>query len=150
MCRELGIPVCAVDTPRDAAEPADVLVTCTSASQMLILHEWLQPGVTVATLGRFEIEGRAYRDVDKVVVDDWEVARESEDMRALLQQGMFAHEDVYADMAAIVSGANPGRTSSTERILVRADGLVTQDVAICHYVYRRACEQGLGVMRLVG
>ena len=150
MRRELGIAVSAVDTPQEAAEPADILVTCTSASQLLIMNEWLQPGVTVATLGRFEIEGSAYRDVDKVVVDDWEVARESEDIRDLLQQGMFAHEDVYADMAAIVSGAKPGRASSAERILVRADGLVTQDVAICHYVYRRACEQGLGMTRIVG
>jgi len=45
-----------------------------------------------------------------------------------------------------VTGAVPGRESDDERILVHTTGLVSQDIAMCHYIYEKAKERGVGIV----
>ncbi len=144
MSERLGLPVVARDTPREVVEGADLVVTCTSARRTLIYDGWLREGATLCALGWYEIDATVYRSVDKVVVSDWEVVVETPDVRDLVKAGRFSVEEVWADMASIVAGLKPGRESPRERILVRAVGLASQDVAICHHVYHRAVRQGVG------
>ena len=45
------------------------------------------------------------------------------------------------------SSPAPSRAASApdERILVHTTGLVSQDVAICHYIFEQAKAKGLGI-----
>jgi ornithine cyclodeaminase/alanine dehydrogenase-like protein (mu-crystallin family) len=45
----------------------------------------------------------------------------------------------------VVAGEVPGRTTPEERILVRTEGLVSQDVAVSWWLYQQACARGLGL-----
>lgn len=140
-----GVAARAVDSAEAAVRGADLIVTSTSADKRLIEKTWLGPGATVCTLGRYELDPAIYRDADKVVVDKWEVAQDVPDVKELEKQGALTRSRVYAELGEIITGAKPGRTSDGETIVFRTDGLVAQDVAIAHLVYRAAVEMNLGL-----
>src|SRR5262249_47670911 len=54
-------------------------------------------------------------------------------------------EKLYAEIHELVSGAKKGRERDDERILIHTTGLVSQDVALAHFLYRRALDKGLGL-----
>jgi ornithine cyclodeaminase len=62
----------------------------------------------------------------------------------MTSDGVFDRSRLYAELPEIITGARPGRTSPTERILVRTEGLVTQDIAVSYWLYQEACRLGLG------
>jgi ornithine cyclodeaminase/alanine dehydrogenase-like protein (mu-crystallin family) len=84
--------------------------------------------------------------MDKFVVDSWEHCKKKSDMDRMLRQGFLTRDDVYAELPEIIAGKKPGRSSDSERIFMRAIGLVNQDIAIADWVYRRAREAGVGTV----
>jgi ornithine cyclodeaminase/alanine dehydrogenase-like protein (mu-crystallin family) len=52
---------------------------------------------------------------------------------------------LYAEIHELVSGAKKGRERPGERILIHTTGLVSQDIALAHFVYERAREKGVGI-----
>ena len=44
-----------------------------------------------------------------------------------------------------MSGRKKGRERDDERILIHTTGLVSQDVALAHFLYQRALEKGRGI-----
>lgn len=143
--RESGLRVVAVSTVEQAVRGCQVVVSATTATEPFIRDEWLEAGSFFYTMGEFqEAETAAYLNTDKLVVDDWEQVKLKVDIKAMLARGELSETDVYADFADLVSGRKPGRETPTERILVRSQGLVTQDIAIAYWVYRAALERGVG------
>ena len=135
------------DSVEAVVRGAQIVFTCTSANAVLVKADWLDPGVLVATLGQGELEPECYRIADKLVVDSWDVSKSTVDMRKLLESGSVKPGDLHAEIQEIVVGRKPGRQTEQERIIVRAEGLVSQDVALADWVYRQALERGMG-MRL--
>ena len=45
-----------------------------------------------------------------------------------------------------MSGQKSGRESADERILIHTTGLVSQDVAIAHWIYQQAKARGMGTL----
>jgi ornithine cyclodeaminase len=150
MTERLGVPVVARESAREVVEGAEVVITCTSANSHLVEDGWLTEGVTLCVLGQHELYPAAYRAVDKVVVSDLDVVKEAADMRRMLEAGEFTEAEVWADLADVVTGRKPGRETPRERIVIRASGLVTQDVAMCHFVYQEAVRRGIGTRLPIG
>ncbi len=144
MRSETGLDVTAVHTPQEVVEGADIVVSCTTANRNLVFPGWLKPGSVIASLATNEIHDDVYREMDKIVFDDWEQNRSLTDIKRLVDTGILTPDRIYADIAGIVSGARPGRESDDERILVRTEGLVTQDVALAYFVYQEATKNGMG------
>ena len=74
LSKELGIPVEAKDTPRDAARGADILVTTTPAEQPILQAAWLEPGQHITAMGsdsphKNEIEPALVAAADLYVAD---------------------------------------------------------------------------------
>jgi ornithine cyclodeaminase/alanine dehydrogenase-like protein (mu-crystallin family) len=145
-----GLPVEARDTAREVAEGADLVLTATNAGANLIFDGWLKDGATLCCFGQHEAHPAVYRAVDKVVVSDFDVVREAPDVSAMIRDCAFSVDEIWSDLPDIVTACKPGRVSPRERILIRASGLVTQDVALCHFVYQQAVERGLGTRLPVG
>jgi ornithine cyclodeaminase/alanine dehydrogenase-like protein (mu-crystallin family) len=139
------VPVVPVATPAEAAAGADIVMSATTAGRNLLFDRDFAPGVFVCGLGQHEVAPDAFVAFDKVVVDDWEQVRELADFRQMAGSGTFDRSRLYAELPAIVAGAVPGRTRSDERILVRTEGLVSQDVAVSLWLYQAACRRGLGL-----
>src|SRR5436305_45090 len=51
----------------------------------------------------------------------------------------------YAEIHEVAAGQKPGRTRADERILIHTTGLVSQDVALAHYLFTRAQAEGRGI-----
>ena len=151
MRRWLGLNVVACDSPQPVCEAADVLVTASSASEILVYERWLRPGVFVYSMGEYqEIETATYRAVDRLYVDDWEHCKLKIDVKTLLAEGSLADEDVYADLGEVVAGTKDGRRTPHERLMLRSQGLVTQDIAIAYWLYQQALATGRGQQLQVG
>jgi ornithine cyclodeaminase/alanine dehydrogenase-like protein (mu-crystallin family) len=150
MTERIGMTVTPYATAREVVEGADMVITCTSANTHLVPAEWLAEGSTICLLGQDELYPAAYRAVDKVIVSDVEVVKEATDVREVLRRGELTLEEIWSDLAGVVAGTKPGRQSARERIAIRASGLVSQDVAFSHFVYREAVRRGMGIRLPVG
>ena len=82
--------------------------------------------------------------MDKVVIDTWEFNMLQREFKRMVECGLFSREELYAEIHELVSGAKNGREREDERILIHTTGLVSQDVALAHFLYRRALEKGAG------
>jgi ornithine cyclodeaminase/alanine dehydrogenase-like protein (mu-crystallin family) len=60
------------------------------------------------------------------------------DLHHAIAAGVMRREDVYAELAEIVSGAKPGRTTAHERFIFDSTGTALEDLAAAEVVYRRA------------
>jgi ornithine cyclodeaminase len=80
-----------------------------------------------------------------VVVDSWDFNMLQREFKRMVESGQFARADLYAEIHELVSGAKGGRERDDERILIHTTGLVSQDVALAHFLYRRALEKGVGL-----
>jgi ornithine cyclodeaminase/alanine dehydrogenase-like protein (mu-crystallin family) len=66
-----------------------------------------------------------------------------------LEAGVMTLDDVATDLAGLVSGAHPGRSSPDERLIFDSTGTALQDVAAAVVAYERACESGAGTELLL-
>jgi ornithine cyclodeaminase len=145
MGRRLGLRVVSVPTAEEAVRGCEIVCAATTATSPFIKDEWIEPGCTLYTMGEHqEVETPAYLSADKFVVDDWEQVKLKVDIQTMLRKGELSEQNVHADFADLVAGKRPGRERPDERILVRSQGLVTQDIAIAYWVYRAALERGVG------
>ena len=138
------VPVTATGDLEAVVERSNLLVTATTVRKPLVPADRIRPGMTLCALGSFEFEPETYRRVDKLVVDDWRQTSAAHDVRPMLDQGLLAADDVYAEVARIVAEEVPGRERPEEIILVRTEGMASQDIALAHWVYEEACRRGLG------
>lgn len=146
--QELGIKAEAVETPREAVEGSDIVVTVTVADEPIVKDAWLKPGTFFSHVGSYQEEEEAVIfNADKIVVDLWhEVLHRGTPLLArLYNAGRIDDRRIHANIGEIIRGKKPGRTSKKERIFFSPLGLGSEDVAVASTVYREAKKKGLGV-----
>ncbi len=147
---DLGKPVRVVDSWRETVEGADIVVEASRLlePEPLLKTEWIKPGAFVVPYGTMSAVELSLTDImTKLVVDDWGQCRTGRfgSLRAHVEAGKLSEATLHAEMGQIVAGLKPGRERDDERILIHTTGIVSQDIAIAHYLYRRALERGLGI-----
>lgn len=143
--QELGIPVIPKDTVEEVVSGADIAVGGTTSGEIVTREEWLKPGCTFISLARRELDPVGWSKMDKVVIDTWDFNMLQREFRRMVESGLFSHEQVHAEIHELVAGQKAGRERDDERILIHTTGLVSQDVALAHFLYERALEKGLGL-----
>ena len=141
---KLGTRVVAVDTPEEAVRGADIVVGGTTSEDVVSRADWVKPGCTFLSLARKELDPAGWPLMDKVVIDSWDLNMLTKPFREMVEDGHFSRERLHAEIWEVVSGAKRGREGADERILVHTTGLVSQDVAIAHWIYRQARQRGMG------
>lgn len=144
--KTLGIPVIAKDTVEEVVRGADIAVGGTTSADVMTRESWLKPGGVFISLARREFEPEGWNRVDKVVIDSWEMNYTMPFFKKMVDEGIFKRERLHAEIHEVVAGTKPGRERADERILVHTTGLVSQDVALCHFIYKKAKERGMGIM----
>ncbi len=142
---ELGIPVHACAGIEEVASGADIVVGGTTSSEIMCREPWLKPGATFISLARRELDPAGWARMDKVVVDSWDLNAVNPAFKRMIEVGQFSREQLHGEIADIVAGAKPGRASPDERILIHTTGLVSQDIALAHFIYKAALESGRGI-----
>jgi ornithine cyclodeaminase/alanine dehydrogenase-like protein (mu-crystallin family) len=142
---EYGLNIVPTESTEDALSGADLVVSATTTSAPFVKEAWLGRGITVYSIGKNqEMESSVYKDSDKFVVDSWEQCKNKSDMQRMLKEKFLTRADIYAELPELLSGKKPGRQSDSEKIFIRAIGLVNQDVALAHHIYLAAVEAGIG------
>lgn len=125
----------------DAARESDIVVTCTPAREPILGLDDVSPGAFVVAVGadheyKQEI-APALMGRSKVVVDLMEQCIAMGDLRGAIAAGAMRREDVYAELADVVAGKRPGRTSDDETFVFDSTGVAFEDVAAAAAVYER-------------
>jgi ornithine cyclodeaminase len=141
----LGIPVVPKETVEDVVRGADIVVGGTTSGEVVSREPWLKRGSTFISLARRELDPAGWSKMDKVVVDSWEFNMLQREFKRTVEAGLFSREKLYAEIHELLAGAKKGRERDDERILIHTTGLVSQDVALAHFLYRRALDKGLGL-----
>jgi ornithine cyclodeaminase len=136
----MGLPV--ADDLQAAVKAADVICTCTMATQPLIKGEWLQPGQHLDLIGAYRPD---MREVDDAAMSR---ARLFVDARATtlhhigeliapLKSGAITEADVIADFYDLKSGTF-ARRSDDEITIAKNGGGAHLDLMTADYIVRSA------------
>ncbi|HEV2022888.1 MAG TPA: ornithine cyclodeaminase family protein [Terriglobales bacterium] len=135
---ELKVRVEAAEA-RACVEQADVLCTCTTASEPLFDGSWIRPGTHLNLVGAFQPEAREVDDTTvqraRVVVDTYDGAMaEAGDLLLPMRRGVISREHLAADLHQLVSGKKPGRSSAEEITLFKSLGCALEDLVAASLV----------------
>jgi alanine dehydrogenase len=144
-----GVEVQPVGSAREAVEGADLICTCTSATEPVVLGSWVSPGAHVNAVGSADPTAREL-DTDLVVrsrfyVDRRESAQnEAGDFLIPRDQGAVGDDHIVAELGEVVLGKAPGRSSPEEITVFKSLGLAVEDVASAQLVHHKAAATGRG------
>jgi alanine dehydrogenase len=149
LAKELGIDVRPSPTLEEGIAASQIIVTCTTSRRFFVTREMVRPGTFIAAVGadnedKQEIDPRLMASA-KVVTDLTEQAAKIGDLHHAIAAGAMSREDAHAELAEVVAGSRPGRTSEEEITIFDSTGTGLQDVAAAIAVYRRAVDAGSGL-----
>jgi ornithine cyclodeaminase len=142
-----GPRVVAVPAAEAAVRGAGVVVPATMAVEPSFETAWLEPGSTVCLVSSLDGPLDLHAATDILVVDDWEHESTHPGRYAerLVQAGLVSADGAQAvELSDVVSGRHPGRTDSSQLIVVTPVGLAMDDVSAAKHVYDNASARGLG------
>ena len=143
MLRDEGLPAQAVDDLEQAVRDADIVSCATTATAPVVHGAWLPAGCHLDLVGGFR---RSMREADdaavarsRVYVDTYAGAlAEAADIVEPLERGVIARADVLGELAELVRGAVPGRTSPAEITLFKSVGTAVEDLAAARLLLNAA------------
>ncbi|HEY7215357.1 MAG TPA: ornithine cyclodeaminase family protein [Thermoanaerobaculia bacterium] len=137
----------APDLPAALAR-TDVCATCTPARGFFIRDEDVRSGTFIAATGA---DDRGKQELDPrlvtratLVVDALAQCAELGELQHALAAGLMTAEQVHAELAEIVSGTRPGRSTPEEITIFDSTGTALQDLAAAIVVEKRARMAGAG------
>jgi ornithine cyclodeaminase/alanine dehydrogenase-like protein (mu-crystallin family) len=106
------------------------------------------PGIFIAAVGA-DSQGKQELEPTLVasatlVVDILSQCAEIGELQHVLAAGLLTRAQVHAELADVVVGRRPGRTSDNEITIFDSSGTALQDVAAAVAVYENACATGRG------
>ncbi|MGZ9032676.1 MAG: ornithine cyclodeaminase family protein, partial [Burkholderiaceae bacterium] len=145
MLRDEGLPAQAVDDLEQAVREADIVSCATTATAPIVHGAWLPAGCHLDLVGGFR---RSMREADdaavarsRVYVDTYAGAlAEAADIVEPLERGVIARGDVLGELAELVRGDAPGRTSPADITLFKSVGTAVEDLAAAQLLLKNAAE----------
>lgn len=144
-----------VTTREDAVRQSDVVIAATTAKTPVVSGSWLRPGTFVAATGAYkadarEVDSEVIRRATKWVIDSRKDCLDrAGDLMIPMAEGILRREDV-AEIAELVSGRRPGRSSPDEITYFKSSGVPIQDLVTAQHIERRAIARGIGVLVEIG
>jgi ornithine cyclodeaminase/alanine dehydrogenase-like protein (mu-crystallin family) len=149
MSEKIGVSVEPSGSSEEAVRGADIVITATSATKIVLEGAWLAPGVHINAIGanwpqKRELDAAAVSRSDLVAVDSIEQARmEAGDLIQAFGEDQ-SRWSAIRELSGIVTGRIPGRTSAGQITLFKSNGIATWDLAAAVRVFELAIAQGLG------
>lgn len=136
-------------SPQEVASEKDIVICATTAHTPLFDGSVLSPGTHLNVIGsnhltKTEIDVTTIQRSDLIVCDSLEQCRlEAGDFVEALAIGATDWQNMH-ELAAVLSGHAPGRTSSEQITLFKSVGLAIEDVALGGRLLELAGERQLG------
>jgi len=142
LCRE-GIDVSVHLDLAAAVAQADLVCSTTTATQPVVLGEWLRPGTHLDLVGGFrpdmrEIDDAAVARCAPIVVDTRAGAlAEAGDLVQPLARGVITLQRITGELAELLRGDCAGRTADDQITLFKSVGTALEDLAAAQLVLQR-------------
>src|SRR5216683_5135925 len=152
-CREMseriGVAVDAANSGEEAVKGADIIITATSATKVVLEGPWIAPGTHINAMGanwpqKRELDAAAVDRASKIVVDSIEQSKmEAGDLIQAFGEDLSQWTAVQ-ELSQIVAGKAQGRTNPDQITLFKSNGIATWDLAAAVRVYEMAVARGMG------
>ena len=145
-----GVDIRVAGDAGSAVAGADVVCTTTASPTPIVLGEWLEPGQHINAVGT-SFPGIRELDTEAVVrsrmfVDLREGAiAQAGEFQMARDEGAIDESHILGEIGEVALGSVEGRTGPDDITLYKSLGLVVQDLASAHHVWRKAAERGVGV-----
>jgi alanine dehydrogenase len=149
MSERLQLSVSAADSAAAAVRNADIVVTATKSSRPVFDGRDLAPGVHINAIGanhahKQELDEIAVERANLIFVDSIAQSKqEAGDLIIPFEKHPQRWEQVH-ELADLVAGKVPGRTSEQQITLFKSNGIASWDLAVAMRVYELARARGLG------
>ena len=149
MSKRIGISVEPTNSGEEAVRGADIIITATSATKVVLEGVWLAPGMHINAMGanwpqKRELDAAAVARASKIVVDSIEQSKmEAGDLIQAFGEDQSRWNTVH-ELSQIVAGKEPGRNSADQVTLFKSNGIATWDLAVAVRVYEMAVARGIG------
>ncbi len=132
----------------EAVLDADIISTATTSKSPVFIDSDLKPGTHVNGIGSYTLDMQEIPDETvaraRVTVDSCSAAQiESGDIAIPLQKG-FLKESSIVEIGEVISGKQPGRSSSDQITLFKSVGVAVQDAMAAQLAVQNARKLGLG------
>lgn len=140
MKSQLRMPI-RYDTIEETCKAANVLVTCTPATDFFVQKEWIKQGTFIAAIGadspgKQELDPTLFADA-KVVGDiKSQIIKVGESQHAIKQE-ILSEAAIHGELGALIQGTIEGRSSEEEIIIYDSTGTALQDIACAAYIYEK-------------
>lgn len=136
-----GLNAHAVESLEDGCGQADIISCATLSTSPLIKRAWLREGTHLDLIGGFTPQMRETDndcfDGTEVFVDTSEALMKAGDLLEPIAAGVFAEDQVKADLATLCQRVHPGRTDTSSITVFKAVGTALEDLAAAQLVYSK-------------
>lgn len=149
MSARLGISVTAATSAEEAVRDADIVIASTTSTNPVVEGRWLKRGAHINAIGanfpqKRELDTEAVLRCQVIAADSREQSRqEAGDLIQAFADDASRWERVR-ELADIVAGKVPGRSSPDQITLFKSNGIAIEDVVVAGRVYELARDRGLG------
>jgi alanine dehydrogenase len=151
----LGVEIVPVEQPEEAIGDADIAMCATNSIDHIFFERWIEPGMHISSIKRPEIEVKAIKRADRVVIHTNDssplhvTTKDLEVPERAKNKGWALAEEIdfkkLPTLPQLIAGQVQGRDSDTQvTCFLNNLGLGYQFAAAGSVVYRKAKEQGFG------
>jgi ornithine cyclodeaminase/alanine dehydrogenase-like protein (mu-crystallin family) len=149
MTKRIGVPVQPANSAADALRGAEIICSATTAGQPVICGADLSDGVHINAIGanrahKRELDEAAVAKAGAIFVDSVEQSHEEAGDLVLGFESSPGRWDDVRELAQLVAGDIPGRTSGRQITLFKSNGIASWDLAAAKVVYAQARKKQLG------
>ncbi len=136
-------------TIKEAVDGADIICTTTSATEPILMGEWLAPGAHINAVGS---SVKFARELDtaavvksRLFVDRKEsTINEAGDFLFPKKEGAIDDSHIQGEIGEILLDKIEGRKSEDEITLFKSLGLAVEDIASAYHIYQKIGNDGKG------
>jgi ornithine cyclodeaminase/alanine dehydrogenase-like protein (mu-crystallin family) len=149
MSKRIGVAVEPTNSGEEAVKGAEIIITATSATKVVLEGAWLAPGMHINAMGanwpqKRELDAAAVNRAHKIVVDSIEQSKmEAGDLIQAFGENQSRWNAVQ-ELSQIVAGKESGRSAANQITLFKSNGIATWDLAAAVRVYEMAVARGMG------
>lgn len=145
---EFGLPVLAEDSPQAAVAGADIVVTTTRASGIVLRAGWLRPGTHVVAIGadqtgKQELDPELFRHA-RIIADSRAQCTDKGEAQHALRAGILT--GIHAELGDVLLGRAPGRQDRDQITIFDSTGIAIQDTTTAALILTLAEARGIGTL----
>lgn len=136
------------ETPKEALEDAEIVVTTTASDKPIVKYEWLKSGAHVNAIGSFnkyiqEVDEELMKKAAIRTVDGIDATSVTGDIAIPLEKNIIKREDLI-EIGTFIHEGMKARNKDSDITFFKSVGLSSQDIAVAVKILEKAKEKGIG------